>query len=83
MGMFCYSASRRARAAAAPRKGCAARTQRRALQDLLVTPSKASRATRTAGSLKLRDRELDVFVIEALFTTVTNVNFDPQRIEGI
>ncbi len=28
-----------------------------------------------------RDQEADVFVIEALFTTITNVDFDPERLQ--
>ena len=33
-----------------------------------------------ARKLGARDQEIDEFVIEALFTTVTNVNFDPLRL---
>ena len=36
-----------------------------------------------AGRLGANDRQIDLFVIEALFTTVTNVNFDAQRLEGL
>jgi hydroxylamine reductase len=35
-----------------------------------------------ARTLGVSDREIDVFVIEALFSTVTNVNFDTARLEG-
>jgi hydroxylamine reductase len=31
----------------------------------------------------VRDAAVDRFLLEALFTTVTNVNFDPQRLEGL
>jgi len=31
----------------------------------------------------VKDREIDVFTIEALFSTVTNVNFDPERLQGL
>ncbi|MFN3368900.1 MAG: hypothetical protein ACK4ZX_05785, partial [Thermus sp.] len=30
-----------------------------------------------------RDAAVDAFVAEALFTTVTNVNFDPDRVESV
>ena len=30
-----------------------------------------------------RDRDIDVFVVESLFTTVTNVNFDSNRLRGL
>ena len=29
------------------------------------------------------DHEIDVFTIEALFSTITNVNFDPQRLQKL
>ena len=29
-----------------------------------------------------RDRDVDVFTVKALFSTLTNVNFDPQRFKG-
>jgi hydroxylamine reductase len=36
-----------------------------------------------ARDLGAKDEKLDIFVIEALFTTVTNVNFDPETIKEI
>jgi hydroxylamine reductase len=36
-----------------------------------------------ARALGAVDREADVFAAEALFSTVTNVNFDPARLEGL
>ena len=54
------------------------------LQDLLVYVSKAiAMYAHRAGQLGARDTAIDVFVTEALFTTVTNVNFDADRIEEI
>jgi len=55
-----------------------------ALQDLLVHVTKgigmyAHRARRLGAS----DPAIDRFTIEALFTTVTNVNFDPERLDGL
>lgn len=55
-----------------------------ALQDLLVYTAKgigmyAHRARRLGTS----DPEIDRFTIEALFTTVTNVNFDPTRLNEL
>jgi hydroxylamine reductase len=48
-----------------------------ALQDLLVHITKGiSVYAHEAAQLGARDRDIDVFVLEALFTTVTNVNFD-------
>ena len=39
----------------------------------------ASRASKLGAS----DHDVDVFVVEALFTTVTNVNFDPMRLYSL
>jgi len=36
-----------------------------------------------ARNFGAQDREIDVFVVEALFSTVTNVDFDPQRLETL
>ena len=54
------------------------------LQDLLVHAAKGISAyahrARTTGAV---DREIDLFVIKALFTTVTNVNFDSDRMADL
>jgi hydroxylamine reductase len=50
-------------------------------QDLLVTITKnvgvVANKLRKNG---MKDREADLFVMDALFTTVTNVNFDSQKV---
>ncbi len=52
------------------------------LQDLLVYVSKGiSMYAHRASQLGARDREIDIFVIKALFATVTNVDFDPDRLQ--
>jgi hydroxylamine reductase len=54
------------------------------LQDLLIHAAEGiSMYAHRAGRLGLADRAIDRFVIEALFTTVTNVNFDPVRLEAL
>jgi hydroxylamine reductase len=81
MSMFCYQCEQ-----AAKRTGCASvsvcgKDEATAnLQDLLVhvTGGIAMYAHR-ARRLGASDAELDRFVVEALFTTVTNVNFDAVR----
>jgi hydroxylamine reductase len=55
-----------------------------ALQDLLLYATKgigmhAHRARQLAAS----DPEVDRFTVEALFTTITNVNFDPERLDAL
>jgi hydroxylamine reductase len=53
-----------------------------ALQDLLVHAAKGiSQYAHRARQLGAQDEGIDVFVMEALFTTVTNVNFDPARMQ--
>jgi len=55
-----------------------------ALQDLLLHAAKGiSMYAHRARRLGAKDREVDVFVLEALFSTVTNVNFDPIRLRGL
>jgi hydroxylamine reductase len=52
-----------------------------ALQDLLVHAVKGvSMYAHRAAELGARDRAIDVEVLEALFATVTNVDFDPERL---
>ena len=63
MGMFCYQCEQ---------------TVTAKLQDVLLYLTKGiSMYAHHARELGAKDREVDVFTIEALFTTVTNVNFDP------
>jgi len=55
-----------------------------ALQDLLLHAAKGvSMYAYRARRHGVRDESVDRFVIEALFTTVTNVNFDVDRLEGL
>jgi len=51
------------------------------LQDLLLYATLGiSQYAHRARQLGAKDHALDVFVIESLFTTVTNVNFDSERV---
>ncbi len=83
--MFCYQCEQTAKGAGCTVSGvCGKDPQTAALQDLLLYATKglASYAHR-ARALGVRDREVDIFVVEALFSTVTNVNFDPARVERL
>lgn len=82
MGMFCYQCEQTAHGTGCTVAGvCGKDETTAALLDLLVAAAKGvSMYAHRAAQLGARDRELDVFVIEALFTTVTNVDFDSQRI---
>jgi hydroxylamine reductase len=54
------------------------------LQDLLVEAAKGiAMYSHRSEKLGQADRMVDRFVVEALFSTVTNVNFDPVRLEAL
>ncbi len=80
--MFCYQCEQTSKGKGCTVTSVCGKDEATAnLQDLLlyVTQGIAQYAHR-ARALGTRDRAIDVFVVEALFTTVTNVNFDPQRV---
>jgi len=80
--MFCFQCEQTAKGTGCTVHGvCGKDPVTATLQDLLVHATKGlSMYAHRARALGARDRELDVFVVEALFTTVTNVNFDAERI---
>ena len=82
--MFCYQCEQTAKGTGCTLRGvCGKDPQAAALQDLLVHATEGiSRYAHQAAQLGARDREIDVFVIEALFATVTNVNFDSEALFG-
>lgn len=54
------------------------------LQDVLVYTAKGvALLAHEAGCRGISDPEIDRFILEALFTTVTNVNFDPERVAAM
>lgn len=87
--MFCYQCEQTARS----RRGdgcahavgtCGKDAVTADLQDLLIHLLKGvSMYAHRAAELGARERSVDVFVIESLFTTLTNVNFDPARFEAL
>ena len=81
--MFCYQCEQTAGGAGCTKVGvCGKDPATAALQDLLVHAVKGiAQYARRAGQLGARDHEVDVFVIKALFATLTNVNFDPARFQ--
>jgi len=85
MSMFCYQCEQTAKGTGCTMAGVCGKDATTAdLQDLVVQAAKgvAMYATR-AAKLGARDRAIDLAVVEALFTTVTNVNFDPERLRDI
>ena len=81
MEMYCYQCEQTAKGTGCTSFGvCGKDPQVAALQDLLIYAVKdIARYAHRAGELGSRDRAVDVFVVKMLFTTLTNVNFDPQR----
>ena len=83
--MFCYQCEQTKNGTGCSDFGvCGKDPKAAALQDLIVHVAKGisvyAHRARAAG---VRDQEADRFVIEALFTTVTNVNFDAARLQEI
>jgi hydroxylamine reductase len=83
--MFCYQCEQTAKCTGCTAFGvCGKDPDTATLQDLLVEVCKqigvAAQAARAQGK---KTREADLYVIEGLFTTVTNVNFDAADIAGV
>ncbi|PKM97027.1 MAG: hydroxylamine reductase [Elusimicrobia bacterium HGW-Elusimicrobia-3] len=82
--MFCYQCEQAAKGTGCTVQGvCGKDPETAKMQDLLLWQAKGiSQYAHQAAKAGKRDRAIDVFVVEALFTTVTNVNFDPKNIAG-
>ncbi len=80
--MFCYQCEQTAKGQGCTVRGVCGKTPEVAdLQDLLVYTAKAvSMYAHRARQLGAVDACVDKFVIQALFTAVTNVNFDSEKI---
>jgi hydroxylamine reductase len=85
MSMFCYQCEQTTKGTGCVTTGaCGKDPITAALQDLLLYQTKGvSMYAHRAARLGARDRDVDVFTIEALFSTVTNVNFDPESLKAI
>lgn len=81
--MFCYQCEQTAKGTGCTAFGvCGKSPEVSDLQDLLIYVTKGiSMYAHRARALGVKDPEVDSFVSEALFTTVTNVNFDEERME--
>lgn len=81
MSMFCYQCEQTAQSSGCTVFGvCGKDPETAALQDLLIDLCKQIAVEAVANG---RSREADLFVMEGLFSTVTNVNFDPNELEKI
>jgi hydroxylamine reductase len=85
MNMFCYQCEQTGKGTGCTVRGvCGKTAETAALQDLLLYATKGlSMYAHRARELGVTDRDINVFTLEALFSTVTNVNFDPARLQGL
>ena len=83
--MFCYQCEQTAKGTGCTVAGVCGKDPRTAvLQDLLVYATKGlAMYAHRARQLGVKNHDADVFTLEALFTTVTNVNFDPERVAAL
>lgn len=81
MNMFCYQCEQAAKGVGCTVQGvCGKSPEVSALSDLTMHAAKdMARYAHALRKKGIRDRDSDVLAIEALFSTVTNVNFDPDR----
>ena len=85
MSMFCYQCEQTAKGTGCTAFGvCGKDPETAVLQDLLLYLTKGvALYAHRAAARGAQDAAVDRFVIEALFTTVTNVNFDPERLAAL
>jgi hydroxylamine reductase len=76
--MFCYQCEQTVKGTGCTMKGvCGKEASVSDAQDLLIHQAKGiAQYAHRARQKGLADRTIDQFIVEALFTTVTNVNFD-------
>lgn len=79
--MFCFQCEQTAQGKGCTQMGvCGKNPEVAALQDLLVYALKGLSIVAVEGRKRgIYEREIDRFVCEAGFSTLTNVNFDPER----
>jgi len=79
--MYCNQCEQTAQGKACTATGvCGKKPDVAALQDLLIHALKGLSLYAVEGKKAgVRDREVDVFTVKAMFSTLTNVNFDPER----
>jgi hydroxylamine reductase len=81
--MFCYQCEQTSKGTGCTDFATCGKDEESALlQDLLVHAAKGiAQFNHRARQLGASDPDIDRFLLEALFATVTNVNFDPARLE--
>jgi hydroxylamine reductase len=83
--MFCYQCEQTAKGEGCTKIGvCGKQPEVAALQDLLIYTAKGLSQVAIAARAKgLELAEVNRFTCEAVFSTLTNVDFDPARIEAL
>ncbi|HUT04085.1 MAG TPA: hydroxylamine reductase [bacterium] len=81
--MFCYQCEQTAKGSGCTIAGvCGKDATTATLQDLLLFATKGiSMYAHRARKFGAKDHDIDIFVPQSLFSTITNVNFDPERLE--
>jgi hydroxylamine reductase len=82
MNMYCYQCEQTSQGKGCTVTGvCGKDSTVATLQDAIVYGLKGiAMYAHRARNLGAIDKEIDIFVVKALFTTITNVNFDPARL---
>lgn len=85
MSMFCYQCEQTAKGTGCTVRGVCGKDETTAiLQDLLIYATKGiAMYARRAHELGATNSEVNVFTLEALFSTITNVDFDPARLQTL
>lgn len=85
MGMFCYQCEQTAKGTGCTVQGVCGKDERTAvLQDLLIYATKGiSQYAHRARQFGATDAEINAFTVEALFSTITNVDFDVERLQEL
>ncbi len=83
MEMFCYQCEQTAKGTGCTVQGvCGKEPVAANLQDLLIYAVKGiAQYAHRARQLGATDQEINHFTVETLFSTITNVNFDPERLK--
>lgn len=79
--MFCYQCEQTAKGEGCTKMGvCGKEPEVAVLQDLLIYALKGLSQYAVEGRrVGIKNRDVDLFTCEALFSTLTNVNFDPSH----
>jgi len=85
MGMFCYQCQETLKNEGCVMSGVCGKNEEVAnLQDLLIYILEGVAFwSEKSEALGVLNEEANIFIVEALFTTITNVNFDPQSIKAL